>query len=434
MAIDEPLRAEIVDQTHDGRGVADLDGQRVFVSGALIGERVLLVPRKRRRRFQEAELLQIDRAANCRIEPSCTFFGRCGGCVLQHMSHSAQLEFKQRQVVESLTRIGQVAPAQWLDPVTATQWAYRRRARLGVRYVGGKGRALVGFRERATSYITDMSHCPVIAAPIGPLIGELSNLITACSLRDRIPQLEVAVGDGHSAIVVRALAPLSATDAEAFADFGRRHDIDMFVQPGGPGTIAPISKPSRKLFYQIDDFDIRIEFAPTDFIQVNRDINNRMVYETVVRADLHESDRVLDLYCGLGNISLPLAQNCRELVGVEGDPGLVARAINNASINDIGNTRFVTADLSLEQWSFLQEPWDIVVLDPPRTGAARAVAQMAQMAPRRVIYVSCHPATLARDARDLVQSQGYRLSSARLFDMFPHTHHVEVMAVFDRVA
>lgn len=432
MQQDERLCATVIDLTHDGRGVADIDGQRVFVAGTLPGEEVYLKPRKRRRKFQEAELLSIERPARDRVEPACPFFGRCGGCALQHMSYEAQVRFKQHLVEEAFKRIGGVIPDCWLEPVTGPQWGYRRRARLSVRFVEGKGRVLVGFRERATTYITDMDHCAVLVEPIGGLIGELGELIGASSSPKRIPQVEIAIGDDAGAVVVRILEQPTERDNEAFAAFGRRHELDVYFQTAGPGSIQAVDPPGRALFYELKQFGLRLEFSPTDFVQVNAEINARMVADAVEHAALGSTDRVLDLYCGLGNFSLPFALQAGEVLGIEGEAGLVARAVHNAAINAVGNARFLTADLSQSEWTFLRENWDVVVLDPPRTGAEAAVAEMKNVSPRRIVYVSCHPATLARDAKVLCESKAYRLSSARVFDMFPNTHHVEVMAVFDR--
>jgi 23S rRNA (uracil1939-C5)-methyltransferase len=426
-----PVTATIVDLTHEGVGVADLDGKRVFVADALPGERVEIELRRRRRKLQEADLARIVEASPARVAPGCEYFGRCGGCALQHLTHTAQVEWKQRLVAETLKRVGRVEPAAWLPPVVSQPWHYRRRARLGAKFVTGKGRVLVGFRERAGPYITDMQRCPVLVPPLDGLLGELALLIERSSIRERIPQIEAAVGDDASALVLRVLSPPSAADEQAFRDFGARHGIDMYLQPGGPGTTVPLG-PARTLSYRLPEHDLTIEFLPTDFVQVNAGINSELVATAVRLAAIEPTDRVLDLYCGLGNFSLPLAQRATSLTGVEGEAGLVARAVRNAAANGIGNTRFITADLSESDWSFYREPWDVVVLDPPRTGAEAPIAELRRARPRRIVYVSCHPATLARDAAVLVGEQGYALTTARVLDMFPHTHHVEALALFER--
>lgn len=432
MSTEETQAAQIRDLSHDGRGVADLGGRRVFVAGALPDERVLLRARRRRRRYQEAELVDIVEPAADRIEPECEYFGRCGGCALQHLAYAAQIRFKQNVVAEALARLGGLAPAEWLEPITGRQWRYRRRARLGVRFVPGKERVLVGFRERAAPYVTDMRHCPVLVPPLDTCLGELADVIGASSVKARLPQVEAAIGDGGGALVLRVLDAPTDTDIAAFTAFGERHGLDVYLQPGGPGSLHPLSATPRPLWYGLDAHAVRIGFAPTDFIQINAEINAAMVVAAIEAAGLERSDRVLDLYCGLGNFSLPIARGVSEVLGVEGDGGLVARAARNAAANGIENARFLTADLAEPDWPFFREGWDVVFLDPARTGAERAVASMARMAPRRVIYVSCHPGTLARDAAVLVRERGFELASVRILDMFPHTHHVEAIAVFER--
>jgi 23S rRNA (uracil1939-C5)-methyltransferase len=426
-----PVVTTIVDLTHDGQGVADLAGQRVFVADALPGERVEIALRKRRRKLKEADLLRVLEPSPDRVTPGCAHFGLCGGCALQHLEHGAQLKFKERVVAEALKRIARVEPMQWLPPVMSEPWHYRRKARLGAKYVAAKGRVLVGFRERAGPYIADMQRCPVLVEPLGDLLEELAALIGQSGVRERIPQIEAAVADDATALVFRVLDEPSAADAEAFKAFGARHGIDMYWQRGGPGTVAPIDG-ARALQYRLERFGLTFEFLPTDFVQVNARVNSELVATAVELAAVSSTDRVLDLFCGLGNFSLPLAQRAGELLGVEGEAGLVARAVRNAARNGIANARFLTADLAAKDWSFYREPWDVVVLDPPRTGAESSIAELERSKPRRIVYVSCHPATLARDAAVLVERQGYTLRKARVFDMFPHTHHVEALALFER--
>jgi 23S rRNA (uracil1939-C5)-methyltransferase len=433
MAPDEAVSATVHDLSHDGRGVADIGGKRVFVSGALPSERVLLSPRRRRRSFQEAELVDVVEPSIERVTPACEYFGVCGGCALQHLAYDAQVRFKQNVVAEALRRIAGIEPDVWRLPITGPQWGYRRRARLGVKFVTGKDRVLVGFRERAAPYVTDMGRCPVLAAPVGEALADLAAIIAGTTIRQRVPQAEVAIGENVSAIVLRVLDAPSAADIEAFRAFGRRHGIQIYLQPGGPGTVASIDAPAETLCYTLPEFGLRLEFEPTDFVQINAHVNAAMVSAAVELAGIEPVDRVLDLYCGLGNFSLPIARRAHAVLGIEGDAGLVARAARNAEINGIGNARFAAADLSLSDWRFFREQHDIVMLDPARTGAEAAVESMDRMGPRRVVYVSCHPATLARDACVLVRC-GYRLTTAGILDMFPHTHHVEAIAVFDRAS
>jgi 23S rRNA (uracil1939-C5)-methyltransferase len=427
----KPVAVRVIDLTHDGVGVADLDGRRVFVPDALPGELVEIVPRKRRRKLQEAELVRVIEPSPDRERPHCEYFGKCGGCALQHYAHGAQLRFKQDVVAQALARIAHLEPDEWLPACGSRPWHYRRRARLGVKYVAGKTRVLVGFRERAAPYITDMARCPVLMPPLDELLGPLAGLIAGTSIRERLPQIEASVGDDASALVLRVLDAPSASDIEAFAAFGERYGVDMYLQPAGPGTTAPIGR-ARDLRYTLEQFGVTLQFLPTDFVQVNAGINAELVATAVRLADVRPSDNVLDLYCGLGNFSLPLAQRAKTLLGIEGDAGLVARAVRNAAANAIENARFLTADLAQGDWGFLREQRDIVIVDPPRTGAEAPVAKMQRVAPRRIVYVSCHPATLARDARVLVAEQGFKLRKVRVFDMFPHTHHIEALALFDK--
>jgi 23S rRNA (uracil1939-C5)-methyltransferase len=423
--------AEIRDLSHDGLGVADVGGRRMFVAGAIPSERVLVLPRRRRRRYQEADLVEVVAAAPDRVAPACEYFGVCGGCAVQHMSYAAQVSFKQNVAADAFERIAGIAP-EWREPILGPEWRYRRRARLGVKHVDAKGRVLVGFRERSAALITDMRHCSVLAPPVDTALEALSELIGQSTLDRRIPQVEVAIGDEHGALVLRVLDAPQPRDEAAFRDFGARFGLDIYLQPGGPGTVTPLGV-ARTLSYSLADFGVRLEFAPTDFIQINAHVNARMVAAAIAAAELKSGDRVLDLYCGLGNFSLPLAKHAAEVFGVEGDAALVARAAANARRNGLQNARFLAANLDEEEWGFYREPWDVIVLDPPRTGAAAAAARLTQLKPRKIVYVSCHPGTLARDAQTLVDSGAYRLASARILDMFPQTHHVEVMAVFDGV-
>ncbi|MDJ0939266.1 MAG: 23S rRNA (uracil(1939)-C(5))-methyltransferase RlmD [Woeseiaceae bacterium] len=432
----EPETGSIDAVTHDGRGIVAGDGKKVFVAGALAGETVRFVRRKRRRNFDEAELLEIIEPSPERVEARCAAFGRCGGCALQHVSVEQQRDIKAQTLRDNFERIGQVTPAAWLEPMTGEPWHYRRRARLAVKDVPGKGRVLVGFRERHAPFITDMQRCEVVAKPVDDLIVPLSELVGALSIRSRLPQVEVAVADNAVALVFRVLDPPSPTDLDAFRAFGARHDVQVWLQPGGLDSVEiawPESDPE-PLRYSLADFGIDIEFRPTDFVQVNADINRRMVQFAVDQLDVNRDDRVLDLFCGIGNFSLPLARSAGHVLGIEGEAGLVERAAANAAANGLDNVEFRRADLAAiegnEAW--LRESWDRLLLDPARSGAAEVVAHVRKIAPRRIVYVSCHPGTLARDAGALVNEHGYRLEAAGIIDMFPHTAHVESIAIFDK--
>ena len=430
----EPEIARIGSVTHDGRGIVAGDGKKVFVAGALAGELVSYRRRKSRRNFDEAELLEVIEPAPGRVEPRCAAYGRCGGCSLQHVSVEEQRAIKSRTLRDNLSRIGRVEPERWLEPLVGDPWNYRRRARLAVKDVAGKGRVLVGFRERHAPYITDMRRCEVLEEPLDAMIEPLSALIGSLSIRARLPQIEVAVGDDSIALVFRVLDPPGEADRAAVVAFAKAHGLTVYLQPGGPDSVEALYTGTAELGYSLQDFGIELDFGPLDFVQVNAAVNRRMVGLAVAELAPEAGDRVLDLYCGIGNFSLPLARRAAEVLGIEGEGSLVARAAANAARNGIANARFECADLAAidgSEW-WCKTAWDLVLLDPARSGAAEPVARMAALSPRRIVYVSCHPGTLARDAGMLVGAQGFRLEAAGIIDMFPHTAHVESIAVFSR--
>ena len=431
----EPETAKIQSVTHDGKGIASLDGKKAFVAGALVGETVRFIRRKSRRSYDECELLEVIEASPDRIEPRCEAFGRCGGCSLQHISPEHQRTIKEQTLRDNLERIGRVEPDRWLPVMTGPEWHYRRRARLAVKYVPAKGRALVGFRERHAPYITDMHRCEVLAQPVDGLIDPLSELISGLSVRARLPQVEVAVADNQVALVFRVLDPPTDADRAELIAFGESHDVRIYLQPGGLDSITLLHpSEAEPLQYSLQAFDITIAFEPVDFVQVNSDINERMVSFAVEQLQAGADDRVLDLYCGIGNFSLPLARRAGTVLGVEGEASLVARAGENARRNGLRNVEFRVADLGKidgnEPW--VKSGWDRMLLDPARSGAAEVVSRMHLFGPQRLVYVSCHPGTLARDAGTLVQEQGYRLEAAGIIDMFPHTAHVESVGIFSK--
>ncbi len=436
----EPETARIESATHDGRGIAALPGKKVFVAGALPGETVRFQRRKRRRNFDEAELLEVLEPSSARIEPRCAVYGTCGGCSLQHTSDEEQRAIKHKALADNLRRIGQVEPERWLAPVYDDtedgSWHYRRRARLGVKDVAGKGRVLVGFRERHAPYLTDMHGCEVLAKPLDGLLDPLSELIGKLSIRKRLPQIEVAVADNAVALLFRVLDPPTDDDLAEFTGFAMAHGVRVLLQPGGPDSVTPLypEPPLDPLCYGLPDFDVSIKFDAADFVQVNGRVNQRMVFEAIRLLQIGEEDRVLDLYCGIGNFSLPMARTAHRVLGIERETHQVQRATDNAQQNGIDNCEFRCADLSTvdgsESW--LNAGWDRVLLDPARSGAAEVVARMSNIGARRIVYVSCHAGTLARDAATLVQSGGYRLEAAGIIDMFAHTGHVESLAVFQK--
>ncbi len=420
---------------HDGRGVAHIDGKAVFIAGALPGEHVTLGKRRRRRSFDEAELLAVEQPAADRVDPKCVSFGVCGGCSLQHLRPEAQLAFKQQHLLEQLERIGGVQPQRVLEPLAGHPWNYRRRARLGVKYVAKKGRVLVGFRERSAPYIADMQRCEILARPVDAMLVPLARMIDDLSIRSRLPQIEVAVADNVTALVFRVLDTPTPADREVLAAFAAEHSVRVYLQPGGLDTIAPLdSAPAEPLHYRLPEFDVTLQFGPSDFLQVNAALNRMMVQQAVQLLDPQPDDRVLDLFCGLGNFTLPLARRSGSVLGVEGDTGLVARAQSNAAHNGIANAEFRVADLFAadESRSWMSQSYDRVLLDPPRAGAREVLPWVGRSGAQRMVYISCHPGSLARDAGIAVHELGFRLEAAGALDMFPHTAHVESMAVFVR--
>ncbi|MDH3337788.1 MAG: 23S rRNA (uracil(1939)-C(5))-methyltransferase RlmD [Gammaproteobacteria bacterium] len=432
----EPETARIDSCTHDGRGIVAGEGKKVFVAGALEGEQVRYLRRKSRRNYDEAELLEILDASPHRIAARCAVFGRCGGCALQHVSDVQQRQIKFQALKDNLQRIGQITSERWLEPMIGPVWNYRRRARLAVKDVQAKGRVLVGFRERHAPYITDMHRCEVLAEPVDSMIDPLSELIGGLSIRARLPQVEVAVADNAVALVFRVLDEPTAEDTALLRDFGADHELRIYLQPGGLESITLLypESPADALYYDLAEFDVRIAFDAAGFVQVNSEINRRMVHQAIELLDPGPADRVLDLYCGIGNFSLPLARRAGTVLGVEGEAVLVEAATQNAASNGLHNVSFRQADLSAidgsETW--LREGWNKVLLDPARSGAAEIVAAMKSIGAERIVYVSCHPGTLARDAGTLVNDHGYRCEAAGIIDMFPHTAHMESIAVFNK--
>lgn len=420
--------------SHDGRGVArNAEGKTVFVHGALAGERVMARLTQRRKSHDEADAVEVLEASPDRIEPRCPHFGVCGGCSLQHLRPDAQVAAKQQALLDALTHIGKVEPGEILAPlVNASPWGYRRKARLGVKYVPKKGKVLVGFRERGTPYVTDLGECHVLHPRIGELLQPLSALIGGLSIRDKVPQIEVAMDDAQLVLIFRVLEPPSGRDCDALRAFGSEHELFVYLQPGGPDTVAPLDE-AAQLAYALPGFDLSLAFLPSDFTQVNTEINRQMVPKAVDMLDIQLGEQVLDLFCGVGNFTLPLATRAERVVGVEGDAGLVARARANAVRNSLTNVDFHVANLyeDLARPPWLGEHYDKVLLDPPRSGAFEILGHLPRLGARRLVYVSCYPGTLARDAGELVHRHGYRLLAAGVMDMFPHTAHVESIALFE---
>jgi len=425
---------DIQDLSHDGRGVSRAGEKVVFVDGALPDERVIARMTGRRRSYDEAVTEEILQSSLHRVAPRCPHFGTCGGCSLQHLDPEQQISAKQGTLEQNLARIGGLSPSEWYPPLTGPLWNYRRKARLSVRYVFKKERVLVGFRERLGRYVADMSECHVLEAQIAECLPQLAELIGSLESYRRIPQVEVACGDEVSALVIRHLDPLSPSDQDKLRDFAVESGIGIYLQPAGPDSIRALEPSEIELSYSIPSHGLTLRFEPSDFIQVNGAMNRLMIERAVELLTLQAGDRVLDLFCGLGNFTLPLAMHVAEAVGVEGEASLVARARDNAAENGIENAAFHCANLTLEpgQAPWLRQPYDKVLIDPPRSGAENVLPYIAASGASRLLYVSCHPASLARDAGILVRDHDFKLLGAGVMDMFPHTAHVESIALFER--
>jgi 23S rRNA (uracil1939-C5)-methyltransferase len=430
----DPLEEVGVDSlAHDGRGVAHIDGKAVFIDGALPGETVAIEYLATHRHHDEARVREVHVPSPHRVEPRCAHFGICGGCGLQHLDAGQQILAKQQMLLENLQRIGRVTPAEVLEPLRGPVWGYRGKARLGVKDVINKGRVLVGFREKRSAYLADLRRCEVLRPSVGMRLEMLAGFIAGLEARARIPQVEVAVTDCATALVFRHLDALCESDLGKLEAFAREQDFHVYLQPGGADSVQPLWPQDSTLSYTLPAEGIELEFGPTDFTQVNAEINRQMVLRVLQLLAPGPTHRVLDLFCGLGNFTLPLARHAGEAVGVEGDAGLVARARRNAQRNGIGNATFHVADLAARQ---TEAPWagrryERILLDPPRSGAAAVLDVVGNIRPGRVVYVSCHPGSLARDAGRLVAEFGYRLLAAGVMDMFPHTAHVESIALFE---
>jgi 23S rRNA (uracil1939-C5)-methyltransferase len=434
----EPETAEVVGLTRDGEGVVR-GGKTVFVAGALPGETVTFERTRKHRHHDEGRLLEVLRPAPERVTPRCAHFGVCGGCALQHLAPEAQLALKEQELRDNLERVAHVECRSWLPALRGPVWGYRRRARLGAKYVPKKGKVVVGFRERLAPYVADVTHCDVLAEPVGTLMQALAELLGALEIRQHVPQIEVAVADNATALVLRVLRTPTEQDCAKLRDFAARHAVRLHLQPGGLDSVAELTldgPAGGPLSYGLPDFGLELEFTPTDFIQVNAPVNRALVARAVELLHPTAESRVLDLYCGLGNFTLALARSAAQVVAVEGEARLVARARHNALRNGIANAEFHVGDLSKPTElpaAWLRGPYTHVLLDPPRVGAVPdMLAAVARLAPERVLYVSCHPGSLARDLGILVHEHGFILESAGVVDMFPHTAHVESLALLRR--
>lgn len=434
-----PFEVDILALSPDGRGVARLpDDKTLLVAGALPGERVVATRTGRRRGVHEARTVEVLRAAPERVTPRCEHFGICGGCALQHLDGESQILSKQVVLMDNLREAGGIVPEQVLEPLVDAAWGYRRKGRFSVRRVEKKGRTLVGFREMDARFVAEISHCHTVIPEIGEKIAALAELVDSLHARSDIPQIEFIAGDATDefngvALIVRHMVPLSPEDQAALVAFGQQHGFAFFLQPGGIDSVHPLWPADPALAFRMPKWDLEFSFRPLDFIQVNAGLNERMIQLAMELLDVHPDDRVLDLFCGLGNFSLPLARTVREVVGVEGDAALVDRARGNAERNGIGNAHFHAADLSvdLSGQSWMEQGFDKLLLDPPRSGAAFVLEHLPLDQFSRIVYVSCQPASLARDSAFLAE-RGWKLRVAGVMDMFPHTAHVESIALFEK--
>lgn len=436
----------------EARGVGHLQnedgtpGKVIFVEGALPGEVVSFSSFRRKAKWEAARMTALHKESALRVKPKCPWFGVCGGCAMQHIEPSAQVAAKQRVLEDNLAHIGRVKPEMMLRPIHGPTWEYRYRARMSIRYVAKKGGVLVGFHERASGFITDMTSCEVVPKNVSDMLPALRGLISQMSERDKFPQVELAVGEAggerSTVLVLRNMVALTAHDEQLLREFGDRHGVQWWLQPKGPDTAYPFHPSQSKLAYELPEFGITMPFKPTDFTQVNHQINRVLVAKALGMLDPQPGERIADLFCGLGNFTLPLATKSAEVVGIEGSEALVARARENARFNGLENkTSFQARNL------FEFKPEDLIALgrfdrflvDPPRDGAAAVCETLAALSgthpdllPKRIVYVSCNPSTLARDAGTLVTQAGYRLKQAGVINMFPHTAHVESIALFER--
>ncbi len=432
---DIPVNATIESLAHDGRGITHVDGKVVFIDEALPGEELEFIYTDSRRDYAEGKVVKLHTKAENRVDPECPHFGVCGGCSFQHVKNEAQIEIKEGLLQEQFNRIGKIDIPQIWEPITGPYWKYRRKARMGVKYVAKKGRVLVGFRERRNPFLAEIESCKVMHPSVGEKLMELSEMIGGLTIKDKIPQIEVAIGDEDCVLAFRVLEPPTPEDKERMRSFGQQHNMSICLQSKGPDTIMPIEGEAEIIpTYALPDQGIEFKFKPAMFTQVNYEINKQMVSRVIETLNLNENDRVLDLFCGLGNFTLPMATKAGYVVGVEGDRPLVNHAKENAIHNGLQNVDFHVADLSkdVSDQAWARQKFNKILLDPSRAGAAEVLHNLKHWNPEQILYVSCNPSTLARDAGILVNDLGYTIVKAGVMDMFPQTGHVESIALFEK--
>lgn len=432
-----PLQVNVKSLSHEGRGIANIDGKTTFISGALAAEDVICKLTKKHSNYNEAQVLEVLTPSPQRTAPHCQHFGSCGGCSLQHMQIESQLQFKQSIVLEQLQHFGKVFPEIILPPISGNPWGYRRKARLGVHYSKLHQQLKVGFRSKASNSLHSLQSCPVLHESVGTRIPAITDLIRSLSQFDKIPQVEIAVSDHETALIFRHLADLNAEDIAKLQTFAKTHDFHIYLQPNSPAKVHKIwpLNTAELITYQLPDYQLDLQFHPLDFIQVNAQINQRLLKQALEMLDPTADDTVLDLFCGLGNFTLPIARYANHVVGVEGSKEMVARGMANAKHNNINNIEFHAANL-MEPASikadWMKKHYTKILIDPPRAGAKEILPLVANFSAKRITYVSCNPSTLARDAGILVYTHNYKLKSVGIVNMFPHTSHIEAIALFEK--
>ena len=434
-AVHSPI-ATVDSLDHDGQGVARVDGKAIFIEGALPGERVEYSSYRRKPSFEKALVGRIHKVSGLRVTPRCPHYAACGGCSMQHLDSTAQTSIKQRVLEDDFWHLARLKPEVIYPPITGPAWGYRYRARLSVRHVQKKGGVLVGFRERRSSYVVDMGQCEVVPPHVSALILPLRAMIGQMSIPDRLPQIEVAIGDVQTALVFRHIEALTANDEALLRAFADEHQVTVYLQPKGPETVHLFHPADAgPLYYTLPEFGLKMQFRPIDFTQVNHGINRMLLRRAMKLLDPHPGERIADMFCGIGNFTLPIARSGATVVGVEGAKALVDRALLNAELNGLAErTEFGVSNLfeATEASIAALGHFDRMLIDPPREGAAELCKALGADAPKRIVYVSCSPATLARDAAILVHEKGYVLKGAGIANMFPQTSHVESIALFEK--
>jgi 23S rRNA (uracil1939-C5)-methyltransferase len=442
----ENLEVVIHGLSHDGRGIGRTEAKKVvFVEGALPGEHVKYTQFEVKKNFSSGVVTEVLKASEQRVEPKCKVLGKCGGCAVQHLNAEEQIVHKQQQLLDTLERIGSVMPENVLPPMMGKLWGYRRRARFGTAYAHTKKEVRIGFRAKNSHYIQPTSSCDIIDKKASDLLIPLKAALSQLSVAEAIPSVEICVADNTLVVIIKHKRPLSDSDEKCLIEFSQQNNVQLFVDDGldthgGLQLMCPDgeSEKAEPLFYMHEQFDVKIEFGPRDFVQVNRDVNEKLVAHAVDLLDVQKTDRVLDLFCGVGNFTLPLARKAHYVAGVEGDDILVHGAKHNKKINQLNDVDFYYGDLYDEDMDeethgvWLNQKFDKILLDPPRAGAIEIVRDIGRFEASKIVYISCDPATLSRDAKILVDEHGYKLTHAGVIDMFPQTGHVESIAVFER--